>query len=469
MMRPYLTLQATLPTEHFYQASSMESVLFQPLVDALASGQPQAAVDAANLFNAADLAEFIEQNLENETGPSLFQNLPLALRAKVLGYTNPETQLLLTQTTPLGELALLTAEMPSDDRVGFFNLLEQPRQKQLIRQLNEDDRADLTALLAYDKGTAGSLMSTDYAVFDSGITASAAIDILRKTAEDKETIYQSYVIDEDEVLIGVVSLRRLIIAKPDTVIDSLLATGLVSTHTDTSQDDVARLIAKYDLLALPVLDDNDHLVGIITYDDAMDVIEAEATEDIHKGGSVSNLETGITTASPFSLYRSRIQWLVILVFANIFTGAGIAHFEHIIGAHLALLFFMPLLVASAGNAGAQSATLVVRGIATGDVVNSDWLRLFNKELLVATALGLTMALTVWVVGMFRTEIAIATTVAITMIAVVLAGGLIGILLPLLLNRLGVDPAAASIPLITTIADVSGVMIYFTIASMILGP
>ncbi len=446
----------------------MESIIFQPLVDALASGQPQAVADAAIHFNAADLAEFIEQNIENETADLLFQSLPLALRAKVLGYTNPDTQLLLTRATPLAELAVLTTEMPSDDRVDFFNLLEDSRQKQLIRKLDQQDREDLTALLAHAEGTAGALMSTDYAVFESGITASEAIDILRKTAENKETIYQSYVIDEHGVLIGVVSLRRLIIAKPDAVIDSLLATGLVSTHTDTSQDDVARLITKYDLLALPVMDHHDRLVGIITYDDAMDVIEAEATEDIHKGGSVSNLDTGITTASPFSLYRSRIQWLVILVFANIFTGAGIAHFEDIIGAHLALLFFMPLLVASAGNAGAQSATLVVRGIATGDVVNRDWIRLLNKELLVATALGLTMALTVWTVGMFRTEMVIATIVAITMIAVVLAGGLIGILLPLLLNRLGVDPAAASIPLITTIADVSGVMIYFSIATMILG-
>ncbi|WP_417516560.1 magnesium transporter [Marinobacter sp.] len=447
----------------------MESLLFQPLVDALASDQPQSVAEAANLFNAADLAEFIEQNIENEAGRYVFQNLPLTLRAKVLGYTTPDTQLLLTEATPLAELSILTAEMPSDDRVDFFNLLEESRQKQLLRKLDQEDRDVLTALLAHAEGTAGSLMSTDYAVFESGITASEAIDILRKTAENKETIYQSYVIDGHGVLIGVVSLRRLIVAKPDTLIDSLLATGLVSARTDTSQDDVARLITKYDLLALPILDHHDRLAGIITYDDAMDVIEAEATEDIHKGGSVSNLDTGITTASPFSLYRSRIQWLVILVFANIFTGAGIAHFEDIIGAHLALLFFMPLLVASAGNAGAQSATLVVRGIATGDVVNRDWIRLFNKELIVATALGLTMALTVWTVGVFRTELAIATTVAITMIAVVLAGGLIGILLPLLLNRLGVDPAAASIPLITTIADVSGVMIYFSIATIILGP
>src|SRR5690554_585924 len=446
----------------------MNPVLFKPLFDALASDVQQEVVDAANLFNAADLAEFIEQNLDLETGHTLFQMLPLELQAKVLGYANADTQIALTRVIPVQELALLAAEMPSDDRVDFFNLLDEYRQKQLIKRLTEDDREDLTALLAYEKGTAGALMSTDYAVFESGITASEAIDILRKTAMDKETIYQSFVVDEDQVLIGVVSLRRLIVAQPDAVIDTLLATGLVSTYTYTSQDDAARLITKYDLLALPVLDEHERLAGIITYDDAMDVIEAEATEDIHKGGSVSNLENGITTASPFSLYRSRIQWLVILVFANIFTGAGIAHFEEIIGAHLALLFFMPLLVASAGNAGAQSATLVIRGIATGDVINRDWLRLFNKELFVATALGLTMALTVWAVGMFRTEMVIATIVAITMIAVVLAGGLIGILLPLLLNRLGVDPAAASIPLITTIADVSGVLIYFTIATAILG-
>src|SRR5690554_3282204 len=163
----------------------MESVLFQPLVDALASGQPQAIVDAANLFNAADLAEFIEQNLETETASSLFQNLPMALRAKVLGYTTPETQLLLTETTPLAELALLTTEMPSDDRVDFFSLLDEPRQKQLIKKLDQEDREDLTALLAHEEGTAGALMSTDYAVFESGITASEAIDILRKTAESK--------------------------------------------------------------------------------------------------------------------------------------------------------------------------------------------------------------------------------------------------------------------------------------------
>lgn len=446
----------------------MTPVTFQLLIDALGTGQHQPVIDAAQQFNAADLGEFVEQNIENGAGNTLFQKLPMELRAKVLGYISPEIQVTLTQATPLDELAQLATEMPSDERADFFNLLDESRQQQLLKRLAHQDQENLASLMAFDEGTAGALMNTDYAVFKSGISAGAAIDILRETATDKETIYQTYVVDQQHTLIGVVSLRRLIVAPPDTIIDSLVATGMVFAYTDTSQDEVARLITKYDLLALPVLTAENQMLGIITYDDAMDVIEEEATEDIHKSSSVSNLETGITSASPFSLYRSRIQWLVILVFANIFTGAGIAHFEDIIGAHLALLFFMPLLVASAGNAGAQSATLVVRGIATGDVVNRDWLRLFKKELFVASALGLTMAATVWSVGMFRTELAIASTVAITMIAVVLAGGLIGILLPLLLNRLGIDPAAASIPLITTIADVSGVMIYFSIATAVLG-
>jgi len=447
----------------------MTPLPFQLLIDALGTGQHKPVVDAAQQFNAADLADFIERNIENSAGNGLFQKLPMALRAKVLGYINSDDQVTLTQATPLAELAELATEMPSDERADFFNLLDESRQQLLIKLLGHQDREDLTSLLAFEEGTAGALMNTDYAVFESGISAGSAIDILRATATDKETIYQTYVVDEHHTLIGVVSLRRLIIAPPDTIIDSLIASGLVFAYTSTSQDEVARLITKYDLLALPVLNADNRLLGIITYDDAMDVIEEEATEDIHKGGSVSNLDNGINSASPFSLYRSRIQWLVILVFANIFTGAGIAHFEELIGAHLALLFFMPLLVASAGNAGAQSATLVVRGIATGDVVNRDWLKLFKKELVVASALGLTMAITVWTVGVFRTELAIATIVAITMVAVVLAGGLIGILLPLLLNRLGIDPAAASIPLITTIADVSGVLIYFTIATAILSP
>jgi magnesium transporter len=296
-------------------------------------------------------------------------------------------------------------------------------------------------------------------VISTGMSASAAINLLRNTAPDKETIYQAYVIDDQHKLVGAVSLRNLITAMPGTPVDDLIATGLVTASTDTPQEEVARLISRYDLLALPILDQDERLV---------DVAEEEATEDIHKGATVGKLETGLRDATPFSLYRSRVQWLVILVFANIFTGAGIAYFEDIISEHIALLFFMPLLVASAGNAGAQSATLMVRGMATGDVTVADWGKLLGKETLVASALGVTMAVAVMVVGFMRAGPEIAFVVAVTMIAVVMVGSLIGMLLPFLLDKLKFDPATASTPLITTIADVSGVLIYFSVATALLG-
>lgn len=300
------------------------------------------------------------------------------------------------------------------------------------------------------------------------MSAGQAIEQLRQTAPETETIYQVYVVDAAHRLQGAVSLRNLITALPGTRVSELMASGLVQAEVETEQEEVARLIARYDLIALPIVDAEQRLVGIVTYDDAMDVAEAEATEDMHKGATVEGLDGSFRRASPFSLYRSRIQWLIILVFANLFTGAGIAHYEQTIADNLALLFFLPLLVASAGNAGAQSATLMVRALATGDVRTRDWGRLLSREVLVAAGLGLTMALAVLSVGFLRAGPGIAVVVALTMIAVVMVGSVVGMLLPFLLHRLRFDPATASTPLITTIADVSGVVIYFSMATALLG-
>jgi magnesium transporter len=242
---------------------------------------------------------------------------------------------------------------------------------------------------------------------------------------------------------------------------------IVCADVDAEQEEVAKLISRYDLIALPIVNHDETLVGIVTYDDAMDVAEAEATEDMHKGATVGRLETTLRDASINELYRKRVGWLVVLVFANIFTGAGIAFFEDVIAANLALLFFLPLLVASAGNAGAQSATLMVRGLATGDVSGRDALKLLGREILVAGALGLTMSAAVMAVGFLRAGFDIALVVSLTMMLVVMIGSLIGMVLPLALVRFKFDPATASTPLITTIADVSGVLIYFAIASTLL--
>lgn len=450
--------------------SFLDSEFFQPLYEALENGDPEEIQGAVSAFNAADLAEFIEHTSdeEDDTGLRLLQSLPIDQQAKIFGYISPEMQVTFARLIPNRELAGIVTDMSSDERADFFNLLDENQQHALFQSLASREREDLRRLASFEEGTAGALMTSDYAVVSSGMTVASALALLRNTAPDKETIYQAYVVDQDHRLIGVISLRNLITSAPGAMVDGLMATGLVSAHTHTEQEEVARLISRYDLLALPIVDDDERLVGIVTYDDAMDVAEAEATEDMHKGATVGRLETGLKTASPFSLYRSRVQWLVILVFANIFTGASIDHFQQTISSHIALLFFMPLLIASGGNAGAQSATLMVRGLATGDVTAKDWGMLLGKDILVATGLGLTMAAAVTVVGVVKAGPDIATVVAISMLIVVLMGSIIGMLLPFLLDKLQFDPATASMPLITTIADVSGVLIYFTVASVVLG-
>ncbi len=440
-----------------------ELTIMDDLRHILLSGDADKLLNLISNEHPADVAALLPDFSAEEIG-TLLVMMPLDVRADVIGYFSIELQVDVVLTLDQDILIELIREMPNDERADLFNQLPLEKQQQLMSDMKKSERDDIFKLASYSEDRVGSIMTSDYAVVDAKMTAVQGIDFLRKTGADKETIYITYVVDGARRLIGTVSLRKMIMADPDEKIAHFMTTDPVSIHADEPQEEAARLISRYDLLALPVINGGDKLVGIVTYDDAMDVAEEEATEDIHKSATVGKLESGLRAASPFSLYRSRVMWLVVLVFANIFTGAGIAYFEDTIATHLALLFFMPLLVASAGNAGSQSATLMVRGLATGEVSGKDWFRLLGKEVLVAGALGLTMALAVMAVGILRAGIDIAVVVALTMIIVVLVGSLIGLGLPFLLEKFGSDPATASTPLITTIADVCGVLIYFGIAS-----
>ena len=441
--------------------------LVRALNDAVARDEREAIAERAAELNPADVADFIQQ-VRPELEVELLMALPLEKRAETFGYLSLQMQQQIASRLPPDALTAMVTKMPSDERADLFKVLDDAIRRRLFTRLARKEREDLRRLASYEEGTAGALMTSDYASVSAGLSVAAALETLRLTAPDKETIYQAFVVDHDHRLQGVISLRQLILAVPSAKVDDLMERDVVAADVKAPQEEVARLISRYDLLALPILNSDNTLVGIVTYDDAMDVAEAEATEDMHKGATVGRLETSLRDASPLSLYRSRVHWLVVLVFGNIFTGAGIAFFEETISAHLALLFFMPLLVASAGNAGAQSATLMVRGLATGDVTARDWGKLLGREILVAGALGLTMAATVMIVGIFRAGLDIALVVALTMVLVVMVGSLIGMGLPFLLDRLKFDPATASTPLITTIADVSGVMIYFGLATVLLG-
>ena len=311
-------------------------------------------------------------------------------------------------------------------------------------------------------------MSSEYATLKPNISVKDAIKMLRYEAPDTETIYLAYVLDEARKLLGVLSLKQLILAEEESNISDLMATDIIFAYFDSDQDEVAKTIARYDLLALPIVDHAGVMVGIVTYDDAMDVASEEATEDFLKSGAVdASSKLSLKSASILQLYQKRVYWLVFLVFGSLLSGLGIAHFEDIIAANIVLVFFLPLLVGSGGNAGSQSATLMVRALATGDVHFKDWFYLLGRESLVALCLGGTMAFAVSLLGYYRGDEMVALVLALSMMGIVLLGCLIGMSLPFVLNRFGFDPASASAPLVTSICDATGVLVYLFIASQLL--
>jgi len=417
-------------------------------------------------IHPADIAAAMAEMSDSDAHALLMLAEPKA-RASLYGYLQPEDQVRVAGRLSRNELAELFALMEPDDRADLYNRLPAESREDFMPALAQAERENIRQLAAYEEKTVGSVMTSEYATVPANLNAREAVAHLSRIAPDAETIYQAFVVDGQRKLLGTVSLRELIVASPQAAVDDLMRYEAVSVQAQAPREESVRLIAKYDLLALPVVDSDNHLVGIVTYDDAMDVEKAETDIDFEKVGGVGEVTGGIRNATVSLLYKRRVFWLLVLVFGNIFTGAGIAFFEETIEAHVALVFFLPLLIDSGGNAGSQSATLMVRALATGEVKMKDWSKMLGRELVVAGFLGATMALAVSSLGIWRGGPEIALVVALTMQLIVIVGSLIGMSLPFLLSKLRFDPATASAPLITSIADAAGVLIYFTMATMIL--
>lgn len=440
--------------------------LANSMAQALEQGDTATLRELVANMHPADLANSVLERTPRQVWQVLVL-LPAEARAEVFGYLPTELQVELARIISRKQLADIVFNMSSDERADLFNSMDPDQREALLPGLAQAERDDLIRLAAHEEGTAGAIMTSDYATLTTDMTAYTAIQALRREAPDKETIYQAYVIDEQRQLLGTVSLRDLILAPPQTPIRDIMKLDVIYANLDDPQEEIASKIAYYDLIALPIIGHDNKLVGIVTYDDAMDVAEAEATEDFHKTATVGKLESSVREATFGLLYRKRVFWLVLLVFGNLFSGAGIAYFEDTITAYVGLVFFLPLLVGSAGNAGSQAATLMVRALATGDVMLKDWGYMLGRELLVASALGLTMALAVSGIGAMRGGSELALVVAMTMMIVVVAGSLIGMSLPFVLSQMRLDPATASAPLVATIADAVGVLVYFSIATTVL--
>lgn len=366
------------------------------------------------------------------------------------------------------ELADIIEEMPHDDRVDLIRILPEERRDSLLRNIEKEDRDDILNLIRYEEHQAGAVMTSDFVRLSEDMTVEAALTKIRSVAKDRETIYNAYVVDEKGKLTGIVSLRDLLLFNASSLIADVMFTEVISARVDEKREVVANRLSEYDLIAIPVVDTHERLVGIITFDDVMDVRQEEATVDFHKMGSVGLMGVSLKDAPISLLFLKRAPWLLVLVFMNIFSGAGIAFFEETIEAVVALVFFLPLLIDSGGNAGSQASTLMVRALATGDVKIRDWFRLFGKEIIVAISIGVAMGVAVSLIGFYRGGMDIAVVVSVTMICCVLVGSLLGMSLPFLLQKMNFDPATASAPLITSLADIAGVLMYFSIATWYLG-
>jgi magnesium transporter len=362
----------------------------------------------------------------------------------------------------------LLETLDPDDCARIFEELPAEVAKPLLEKLSPQRCEHLNKLLGYPYGSAGRYMTPRYVSAYKYQSVGEVLTGLHTSPLRADEMGIIFVVDEQQRYQGYAMLGRLLKAEPLSLLENVVERNDVFIYTTDPKTKALEIISEFDIPSLAVIDSEKHLVGAVTFDDVMDVAEEEATDDFHKMATVGTVKTNLKDASIRLLYAKRVPWLLILVFMNIFSGAAIALFEDTIQAVVALVFFLPLLIDSGGNAGAQSSTLVVRSLAMGDVKNKDWFYLIGKEVLVASSIGLTMAIAVAGLGIYRGGWELAIVVSLTMILVVFAGCLIGMTLPFLLNKLKMDPATASAPLITSIADIVGVLIYFSIATWYFG-
>lgn len=365
------------------------------------------------------------------------------------------------------KLAELLNDLAPDDRTAFFEELPGEVTQRLVQMLSDKEREIAVKLLGYPEDSIGRLMTPEYVAVRPYFTVNQAIEHIRRFGRDSETLNTIYVVNDQWKLIDDLRIKELLLADGDRKIEELRDHRIVSLNAYEDREAAVKVFQDEDRAALPVTDTTGTLVGIITFDDVMDVVQEETTEDFHKFGSVQEGVINPLRTRVFGLYKKRIVWLMALVFMNIFSGAAIAGFENVIQSVVSLVFFLPLLIDSSGNAGSQSATLMIRSLAIGDVHVRDWFRLIGKELVVSLMLGVTMAAGVALIAAFRAP-EVIVVVAITMVLTVITGSLIGMTLPFIFTKLKVDPATASAPLITSIADITGVLIYFSTASWYFG-
>ncbi len=419
-----------------------------------------------------DIAAVFE-NLQDEKMPILFRILPKELAAETFVEMDDETQEFLIHGFSDSELKEVVDELFVDDAVDLIEEMPANVVKRILRQADKDMRKQINELLKYPEDSAGSIMTTEFIVLRPDMTAEMAIKRIRRTGVDKETIYTCYVTDANNKLIGITTVKDLLLAEDDELVKSIMEENVISVTTLADQEQVAQMFSNYNFLALPVVDNENRLVGIVTIDDAIDVIQEEATEDIEKMAAVLPSDKPYMKTSVFGLYKKRAPWLLILMLSATFTSAIISSFEAVLANVLILSSFIPMITGSGGNAGSQASVSVIRALSLGEIHFRSIFLVLWKEFRVSILCGITLAAANFVKLLLfdlngqENAFMIALVISLTLVGTIIMAKLVGSSLPLLASKVGFDPAVMANPLISTVCDSLSLLIYFDVAKLIL--
>ena len=419
-------------------------------------------------MNEADIATFL-QELKPEDMFKIFRILPKSLAADVFSYLEIESQQVIITSLSDREAANIINNLMADDAVDLLEEMPANVVKKLLANANTETRRDINHLLRYPEDSAGSIMTVEFVDLKEDITVADAIERIRKVGLDSETVNICYVLDNKRTLKGTVALRYLLISEPDAVIGDIMHENVISINTLMDQEEVARQFQKYDFTAMPVVDNENRLVGIITVDDVVDILQEEATEDIEKMAAIVPSDKPYIKTGVFETWKKRIPWLLLLMISATFTGSIISSFEDALSACVILTAYIPMLMDTGGNAGGQASVSVIRSLSLNEIAFTDLFKVVWKEARVALLCGLTLTVANFVKLLLldRISIMVAVVVCLTLFCAILIAKIIGCILPMIAKKIGFDPAVMASPFITTIVDALSLMIYFKIATILL--
>ena len=445
----------------------------QQLLDLLDSKKYSEFMHKVDDLNPIDVADFFME-LPPDRQPSVFRLLKKDTAADIFAELDGDVQGHLISAMSDREAGMILEELYVDDAVDMLSEMPSSVVKRLLRTATPATRAELNRFLAYPEGSAGSVMTAEFIELKKSMTCAQAVDRIRRTGVEKETVYVAYVTDSSRHLEGTVQLRDLLFASPEDIIGELMDTNIVSASTHDDQETVATTISKYDLLVLPVVDKEGRLVGIVTVDDAIDVLVEETSEDIEKMAAILPTDKPYLKMSVFETLKARVPWLLLFMLLATFTGAIISRYESALGKWIILTSFMPMLMGTGGNAGSQSSIAVIRALSLGEIELSDVWRVLFKEFRVSFACGAVIAVATFVKVLAIdllfdfSQITVALVVSVSLFLTVVLAKVVGALLPILAKKIKLDPAVMASPFITTIVDALSLMLYFEVASAVLG-